>query len=236
MRRILGHRPAPGTILGAIALFVAMGGGAYAVSGPPGPNSVGQEEIVTGGAGKTEVGTNAVGRAEIRTDSIAGGKLCEQGDAGCRPITGANFDETTLEGVASATVAGRVTQRYRDQAFNLPAGSGTQRTVLSLEVPAGSYLIHGGTTVTNTEATARTQDCFVRAGADFDQATLGLGAAGSATDVARVNMQLVHTFTAAGTIEMTCEGGSAAGDIAVQNRKIQAHRVAEVSNSAAATP
>src|SRR3712207_6655210 len=128
MRRIRKLRLTPGTILASIALFVALGGGAYAVSGPPGPGTVGKSEIVTNGVGKKEVDRGAVGRAEIRSDSIAGGKLCEQGDAGCKPITGENFDESTLTNVGNA---GTLFQRSGDSQFLLPAGAGTERVVVA---------------------------------------------------------------------------------------------------------
>jgi len=230
MAGIHRFRPRPGTVIASIALFVALGGGAYAVSGPPGPGTVGKSEIATNGVGKKEIESNAVGRAEIRTDSIAGGKLCEQGEPGCRPITGANFDESTLTGVKNA---GTVLQRFRDAEFGLPAGGGVERTVLSLDVPAGTYLLHSGVTVENEAAAATEESCFLRAGPDFDQATQDLGA----TDGdARLDMQLVHTFAAAGTVNMTCEGGAAASDIDVRDRKIQAYEVGKVTSTEAPSP
>ena len=230
MSRIRRLRPTPGTILASIALFAALGGGAYAVSGPPGPNTVGKSEIITGGVGKKEIDRNAVGRAEIRTDSIAGGKLCEEDDAGCKPITGANFDESTLVNVGNA---GTLFQRFRDQEFDLPAGAGTERTVLSLDVPAGNYLISGSATVENTAAAIQEESCFLRAGGDFDRETQDLAATDGDLGF---NLQLVHTFGAAGTIALTCEGGAAAGDISARDRKIQAYEVGEINNTAAPTP
>jgi hypothetical protein len=223
-------RPRPGTVLASIALFVALGGGAYAVSGPPGPNTIGKSEIVTGGVGKAEVGSKAVGRSEIRTDSVGGGKLCEQGDRGCSPFTGAHFDESKLTGVKNA---GTVFQRFRDAEFGLPAGSGVERIVLSLDVPAGSYLVHGGLTVENEAAAATEGECFLRAGTDFDRATEDLQAV---EGDARLDMQLVHTFAAAGTINMACEGGAVAGNIDVRDRKIQAYEVGKVTNTEAPGP
>jgi hypothetical protein len=57
-------------VTSAIALFVALGGSAYAAVELP-ANSVGRAQIRTSGVGKSEIGANTVGTSELRNSGVA---------------------------------------------------------------------------------------------------------------------------------------------------------------------
>jgi hypothetical protein len=65
MRRI--RRPSHGTVAAYLALFIALGGTAYALE----RGSVTSREIATGAVKKSEIKSGGVGKAEIRHDAVA---------------------------------------------------------------------------------------------------------------------------------------------------------------------
>ncbi|HEX6229389.1 MAG TPA: hypothetical protein VFZ41_08020 [Solirubrobacterales bacterium] len=81
-----------------LALFVALGSGAYAVNQLP-KNSVGAKQLKKNAVTKQKIRKNAVTRAKIRNRSITGAKV--------RPgsLTGAQIDASTLGTVPTAQSA-----------------------------------------------------------------------------------------------------------------------------------
>ena len=61
------RRPSHGTIAAYLALFIALGGTAYALE----RGSVTSREIATGAVKKSEIKSGGVGKAEIRVDAVA---------------------------------------------------------------------------------------------------------------------------------------------------------------------
>ena len=61
-------------VVSTLALFMVLGGGAYAASALPN-NSVGPEQIVKDGVLKPEIGEAAVGTTEIKTDGVRSGDV-----------------------------------------------------------------------------------------------------------------------------------------------------------------
>jgi hypothetical protein len=61
------RRPSHGTIAAYLALFIALGGTAYALE----RGSVSSREIATGAVKRAEVASGGVGKAEIRADAVA---------------------------------------------------------------------------------------------------------------------------------------------------------------------
>lgn len=80
--------PRHNTVIAYLALFVALGGSAYAATQLP-KNSVGSKQIKR----------NAVTAAKIKNGAVSGAKI------GADAVTGANVDESTLGRVPSATSA-----------------------------------------------------------------------------------------------------------------------------------
>jgi hypothetical protein len=64
MRRLLRHRPSPAMLIALLALFVALGGSAYAVS------TVGARDIKSGAVGTRAIANNSVRATDIRTAAV----------------------------------------------------------------------------------------------------------------------------------------------------------------------
>ena len=101
-------RPSPSMVVAFVALFMAIGGGSYALAALP-SRSVGAKQLKRGAVRTANLSNNAVTGAKVRRDAL----------------TGADIRENTLAGVAGATNAGhanaagaldRVTMRARQAA------------------------------------------------------------------------------------------------------------------------
>ncbi len=99
-------RPNPSAALAGLALFVALGGGAYAASGD-----------ITG----RDIANNSVGGKDIRQNSVAGGDIRDDS------LKGADIDESTLELQAgSAGSPGQTGERGPQGDRGLPGPKGDQ--------------------------------------------------------------------------------------------------------------
>jgi len=109
--------------------------------------------------------------------------------------------------------------------------SGQDPTVLSLNVPAGSYVFQATTYLWNSGGAAVLARCILRAGGDFDDKRTALEAAAAANaNYAVVASQVVHTFTSPGVAKFSCY---TFGITATANQtKLTAIRVANLSNAA----
>jgi hypothetical protein len=85
MRRVRDWRPAPGTVLGTIAVFISLGGVSYAVS--------------TGSIDSREIKNNAVRSRDIRNHTVVGKDVKKDG------LKGAAIAESSLGTVPSANTA-----------------------------------------------------------------------------------------------------------------------------------
>jgi hypothetical protein len=128
--------------MATLALFLALGGGAYAATALP-ANSVGSKQLKK----------NAVVTAKIKNNSVTGSKLLDNS------VTGADINESTLAKVRSATAAdtattatqaatatalGKVT--YKTAPGNAPASSAAN--VATATCDAGQHVLGGGVKLT----------------------------------------------------------------------------------------
>jgi hypothetical protein len=67
-------------VTSALALFIALGGTSYAAIELP-SNSVGREQIRTGGVGQSEVGARTIGKSEIRRSGVGRSEIATGGVA-----------------------------------------------------------------------------------------------------------------------------------------------------------
>ncbi len=107
-------RGAPAMVIAVIALFVAIGGG-YAI---------GKGFIGTGDLKKQAVTNKKIKKRTIKANRVANDTL-----------TGQQINEASLSAVGTARAV------RQDTAAQVPAASGTT-TVLTLQVPAGSYVVN----------------------------------------------------------------------------------------------
>jgi len=103
--------------------------------------------------------------------------------------------------------------------------------VLTLDLPAGSYVILAKATIYNPAFADAMGRCNIAAGGDGDWATIGLAGA-APLDTAAVALNVVHTFTTAGPAVLTCDETNFNGGIVVTDAKITAIEVTSLSNVA----
>jgi hypothetical protein len=97
-------------VVGYMALFVALGGTAYAVDGPlPGVDQVGSADIINNEVQSADIKDANVATVDIRSGAITSGKILDGS------VIGADVDESTLNG--GGDVSGPLT--------NLQLGTGT---------------------------------------------------------------------------------------------------------------
>jgi hypothetical protein len=213
-----------------VALFMALGGSSYAAL------RVGSAQIKNNSVRTQDLRNNDIRGKDIRNSTITGA------DVGSNRLTGADIKESTLGVVPNAsqavnatqatqaTIAGKAFQTFKDAELSLPTTGGSS-TVLSLNVPAGTYLIFGKGYVNNDGAASARTHCRTTAGTDVDEQFVGTSENNRNDDVTPWTNSLVHTFASNGTITLACDAN--AQQLAVGDRKIQALQVREISNVAA---
>jgi hypothetical protein len=190
-------RAAPAIVIAVIALFVALGGG-YAIG--------------AGFIGTGDLKNQAVTNKKIKKKTIKANRVKPD------TLTGDQINEATLGATGSAQ---SITQ---DTAAQVSAASGST-TVLTLQVPAGSYVINSKAVL----AKGGTQDqvqCFLIAGDDQDRSLEAVNAANNTT----IMNLLVHTFSSAGAVNLACDNPGAA-TLFVTNKVITATPVGAINSS-----
>jgi hypothetical protein len=189
-------------VIALIALFVALGGSVYA-------------------AGKISGKT-------IKRHSLPGNRIKRN------TVTGKQVKESTLHAVPEATRAD--TAGTANAAFSTFHNDGIDfpdslATIGTLNIPtAGSYAINAKFWAFNVSATDSPNDqCTLTAGADVD--TQRFDTTGSPLgDTTPVPMQLVHTFTAPGSVALACTDGGV-GTVQALDTKITAIEAANLTNT-----
>jgi hypothetical protein len=184
-------------VIAVIALFVALGGG-YAIG--------------SGFIGTGDLKNQAVTNKKIKKNTIKANRVKPD------TLTGDQINEATLGATGTA-------QSIRqDTAAQVPAASGST-TVLTLQVPAGSYVINSKAVL----AKGGTQDqvqCFLIAGGDQDRSLEAVDASNNTT----IANLLVHTFSNAGAVNLACDNPGAAL-LLVTNKVITATPVGAIKST-----
>ena len=187
--------------------------------------------IKSNGQVRVLIGANAIcDSSEQRSDWVVGGELTDitlgQG------LTGSRQGGTLQLAVAPSLLQrGRVFSGYNDGPGQIP---GDLTTIAQLNVPAGSYSIFAKLTAESEliGVSPTRIECRLGAGVDFD-------AAGVVVEEAllpflgyldTLNLNLVHQFSAAGTISLACQTFPFAHPARYSNLKIIAIEAASVSN------
>jgi hypothetical protein len=222
----IGGRLSYANVMATVAVFIALGGSAWAVAA----NSIGSKELKRNAVGKKHVKKNAVGTKELRANAVGSAIIR---DNAVRPpkipdgsLTGAKILESSLGQVPSAATAAnaalldgldstafqrartRVFQVNRDEVRDFVTGS----TLAQLTVPEGTYLalaklsiIHPGA---GNDATT-TCDLSVP-GANDDSQMSRMGGGGTVAD--QLGFPLATTFTGSGNVSLRCTNFSGAND------------------------
>lgn len=211
------RRVSPALVISVIALAAAIGGG-YAVGA--------SSKIKTGDIAKQAVTNKKIAKKTIKATRVAdntlGGGQINESSLGTVPKA------TTADSAgvaATAAVAGTGRSTFKDSATQIDAPSaGT--TVLSLNVPAGSYMFIAKGVLQKALPTLIA--CTTTAGADSDTSQAHVDAANAET----LTNTVVHTFNAPGTAVFQCSN-PADGSLFVTNAKLTAIPFAGLENVAA---
>jgi hypothetical protein len=162
------RRPSYASVVSTLALFFALGGGAYAAATLP-ANSVGPRQLKK----------NAVERAKIKNNAIDASKVLKNS------LTGDEVKESTLDKVPLADLADNATHAdaagaldkvsYRSASATAPAM--TDSTAATATCDPGQRVIGGGVRVDNP-AIAVVDDSYPDGGGTAWTAHVGTGSAG----------------------------------------------------------
>jgi hypothetical protein len=172
--------------------------------------------------GDYAIGAAFIGTGDIKKQAVTNKKIKKQtikaGRVAPNTLTGDQINEASLSG------AGTAQSVREDIAAQVPAGSGAT-TVLTLQVPAGSYVLASKAVLAKAAPQSPVQ-CFLNAQGDQDRS---LEAVDQNNNTTIVNL-LVHTFTGSGSVTLACDN-PAGPLLLVTNKVITATPVGAINSS-----
>jgi hypothetical protein len=198
----------PASVLAMLALFVALGGGAYAAAG-----KIGSSEIKNGAITKVKIKKEAVTGPKIKNGVVTAAKI--QNDT----VTGEKVNEATLATVPDAAhLAGRVPAAFESKGFAANSEGFVTvpkegvKTVASLALPAGTYMVLARGAVNNNSGEALKSSeisCALSAGGVSHEIEFGaLAKNGAPGDREEFDTFVLAALPAAGEATLSCDGGS----------------------------
>lgn len=157
MRRILrGRRPSPAMAVALLALFVALGGGAYAATALP-ARSVGNAQLRDRSVSNDKLRKHAVTSAKLALNSVAAGRVVNNS------LTGADINEKKLGPVDDADkLGGDPASAYQKATrWALVRGTTTDATILAQSGGMSVVRSGAGTYFVTTGASAASQPLSV---------------------------------------------------------------------------
>lgn len=180
--------------------------------------------------------------------------LAEAGvTAGCNPPENSEFcpsDAVTREQMAAFmrrlaenqvvdadTVDGRQADELSPSVFTVRAAgmistSFSDRTVLTLDLPAGSYVITSTAWLENPSGVTVKGECTLTADTSSDAAREGLDGGSQNLDTGALAMSVTHTFAGSGQAVLECEETTLNADISVYDAEITAIGVGSIAEQA----
>lgn len=140
-------------VMATVAVFLAIGGGAYAAAKLP-KNSVTSKQIVNKSVKGKDLAGKSVKAAKIKSNAVNGSKVEDDS------LTGADIDESTLEGVNAERVGG---VQVKQMSYKAGPSTGPQQ-LFSL----------GGLTVSASCPSAGTDYVLLTATTDTDNSIISL--------------------------------------------------------------
>lgn len=187
MNRIRSCRPSPALVISLIALFVSLGGGAYALT-------------VTGG----QVKNGSLTGKDVRKDSLTGHQVRES-----------RVGKVPKAKVADR-VGRRTAEQVTTQAFfaaqKSPKGfTGDETVIGKLSLPAGSYIISAKVTASNSATSTLQAKCILRAGTSEDQATATLPPGNSGANTQAIPLLQAHFQNSPFEVSVLCQAFGSPG-------------------------
>jgi hypothetical protein len=140
-----------------LALFIALGGSAYAAAQLP-SNSVGKSQIRASAVGKSEAATNAIGRSEVRSSAIGTSEIATNGVGSSEVKTNAIGSKEIRDGKIDVADLSPAAQTVNGVTFRTSAtdqGAATGGNAKSVARTAeGVYSVDLGTDVSKCQVAA----------------------------------------------------------------------------------
>lgn len=142
-------RPGHATVVAYLALFIALGGGAYAAS--LGKNSVGTKQLKKNSVTTAKIKNAAVTSAKLAGGAVGGAQLLDNAVTGAKvqdgSLTGADINQASLNSVRAANVTGIAMNANCSPVVPFPSG-------VSATTAGTGCMVTFPTSVINCAATA----------------------------------------------------------------------------------
>jgi hypothetical protein len=245
-------------VVASISLLVALGGTSVAAVNQLAANSVGTSQLKSNAVTTPKIKNNAVNASKIAGNAVVAAKIASNAVVSAKiasnAVTNAKIANGTIQPAdlsaaaktsgppgapGAAGAAGPTGPTGPSNAYarfvNGPTDAipSTPTTLASLSIPeAGAYALWAKATIAtgDTSFDEATVACTLETGTDFDQSGVTL----PGDSLASLPLQVVHQFTAAGTVNFRCEADgpplatAAAAAVAI---KITAVRVGSLVNT-----
>lgn len=214
MNQLKRHMPSPAMIVALVALFVALGGAAYA-GVTLSNNSVKSATIKNGEVKTADLANSAVTNLKLKNNSVNSAKV-KNGSLETADLSAAA--QTALKGAAGPTGPAGATAGFAVRAVDVLAFvTSTDQTLATLPLPAGNYVITAKVVINNNEAALRQYGCSLRLGATvidsfFDALELDADGSAAADDRDVVTLTSAGTLAAPGAATVVCQTNSASGN------------------------
>ncbi|MBA3299283.1 MAG: hypothetical protein H0U24_04290 [Thermoleophilaceae bacterium] len=187
MNRILRRKPSPAMAIALIALFVALGGSAYALT-------------ITG----RDVKNGSLTGADIRRDSLSGRQIKES-------KVGKVPKAKVADRLGGRSVS-QVTTRAFFAAQKAAKGfTGAETLIGKITLPAGAYIVSAKVTASNSATGTLKAVCFLRAGTSEDRATVALAPGGNAANTGSLALLQAHVQNSPFDASVLCKAEGSAG-------------------------
>ncbi|MCD4533168.1 hypothetical protein LRP67_03625 [Nocardioides sp. cx-169] len=177
------------------ALLVATAALAVALLGSP----LAELAHAAGQIGTAQLAKNAVTSPKVKNNSLSGVDLRN------RSVTGADLRDGSVRAADLAPDA-RSMAYYKETFGNVPVGT-TATTILVLALPAGSYLVHATTPLTNVSGSGRDAYCRLTHEATAGAEVRALDS--TAERMGTADVTGVFRLTTAGTVSFVCRASAA---------------------------
>ena len=145
------RRPGHATVVAYLALFVALGGSAYAAS-HLGRNSVGTKQLKKNAVTAKKIKKNAVTGAKVKDRSLTGSDLADGTITGTKvadgSLSGVDIDQTSLTSVRASNVIGIAMNSDCTAVVPFPSGVSTATAGTGCEVSLPSSVLNCTATAT----------------------------------------------------------------------------------------